>query len=55
MTTYKNIRNLSACVEKRGELGWVVGCSLRGERWDGKEEGQEEGETEEKSVSEVGI
>jgi len=28
-------------------LGWVVGCSLGGERWDGKEE---EGETEEESV-----
>jgi hypothetical protein len=28
-------------------LGWVFGCSLGGERWDGKEE---EGETEEESV-----
>ena len=55
MTTYKNIRNLSACVEKSGELGWVVGCSLGGERWDGKEEGEEEGETEEDSVGRVGI
>jgi hypothetical protein len=27
-------------------LGWVFGCSLGGERWDGKEEG----ETEEESV-----
>ena len=36
-----------ACVEKRGELRWVVGCSLGGERWDGEEEGEEEGETEE--------
>jgi len=35
-----------ACVEKRGELRWVVGCSLGGERWD-VEEGEEEGETEE--------
>jgi hypothetical protein len=32
VTTYKSIRNLSACVEKSGELGWVVGCSLGGER-----------------------
>jgi len=32
----------------------VVGCSLRGERWDGKEE--EKGETEEESVGRwVGI
>ena len=51
MTTYKRIRNLSACVEKRGELGWVVGCSLGGERWDR----EEEGETEEESVGRVGI
>jgi len=36
-----------ACVEKRGELRWVVGCSLGGEWWDGEEEGEEEGETEE--------
>jgi hypothetical protein len=36
-----------ACVEKRGELRWVVGCSLGGERWDGEEEREEEGETEE--------
>jgi hypothetical protein len=33
----------------------VVGCSLGGERWDGKEEGEEEGETEEDSVGRVGI
>jgi len=51
VTMYKSIRNLSACVEKMGELGWVVGCSLGGERWDG----EEEGETEEESVSRVGI
>jgi hypothetical protein len=51
VTTYKSIRNLSACVEKRGELGWVVGCSLGGERWDG----EEEAETEEESVGIVGI
>jgi len=40
-----------ACVEKRGELRWVVGCSLGGERWDEEEEGEEEGETEEERVS----
>jgi hypothetical protein len=28
-------------------LGWVFGCNLGGERWDGKEE---EGETKEESV-----
>jgi len=28
----QSIRNLSACVENSGELGWVVGCSLGGER-----------------------
>jgi len=33
-----------ASVEKRGELRWVVGCSLEGERWDVEEE---KGETEE--------
>jgi hypothetical protein len=33
-----------ASVEKRGELRWVVGCSLGGERWDVEEE---EGETKE--------
>jgi len=44
---------LSARVENSGELGWVVGCSLGGERWDGKEK---EGETEEESVGRwVGI
>jgi hypothetical protein len=51
VTTYKSIRNLSACVEKRGELGWVVVCSLGRERWDG----EEEGEIEEESVDRVGI
>jgi hypothetical protein len=51
VTRYKSIRNLSACVEKSGELRWVVGCSLGGERWDGKEEG----ETEEESVGRGGI
>ena len=34
-----------ACVEKRGELRWVVGCSLGRERWDGEEEGETEEET----------
>ena len=49
----QDIRNLSAHVENSGELGWVFGCSLGGERWDGKEE---EGETEEESVGRlVGI
>ena len=48
----QGIRNLSACVENSGELGWVVGCSLGGERWDGKEE---EGETEEESVDRGGV
>ena len=47
-------RNLSACVEKSGELGWVVGCILGGERWDGKEKKEEEGETEEESVGRGG-
>jgi len=32
---------LSARVENSGELGWVVGCSLGRERWDGKEEKEE--------------
>jgi hypothetical protein len=46
----QDIRNLSACVENSG---WVVGCSLGGERWDGKEE---EREIEEESVGRwVGI
>jgi hypothetical protein len=45
---------LSACVEKSGELGWVVGCILGGERWDGKEKKEEEGETEEESVGRGG-
>jgi len=43
----QDIRNLNARVENSGELGWVVGCSLGGERWDRKEE---EGATEEESV-----
>ena len=33
-------------LRRGGELGWVVGCSLGGERWDGEEEGEEEGEIE---------
>jgi hypothetical protein len=40
-----------ACVEKRGELRWVVSYNLGGERWDGEEEGEEEGEREEERVS----
>ena len=48
----QGIRNLSACVENSEELRWVVGCSMGGERWDGKEE---EGETEEESVSSGGV
>jgi len=48
----QGIRNLSACVENSGELGWVVGCSLGGERWDGKEK---EGEIEEESVGRGGV
>jgi len=48
---HKSIRNLSACVEKSGELGCVVGCSLGGERWDVKEEG----EAEEESVGRGGM
>jgi len=51
VTTYKSIRNLSACVEKMRELGWVVVCNLGRERWDG----EEEGEIEEESVGKVGI
>jgi hypothetical protein len=39
LTTYKSIRNLSACVEKRGRVG-IGGCSLGGESWDGEEEGE---------------
>jgi len=55
VTMYKSIRNLNACVKKSGEFGWVVDCSLGGERWDDKEEGEEEGETEEESVGILGI
>jgi len=42
-------------LRREGELGWVVGCSLGGERWDGEEEGEEEGEIEEESVGRMGI
>ena len=28
-------------LRKGGELGWVVGCNLERERWDGQEEGEE--------------
>jgi hypothetical protein len=46
VTTYKSIRKMRACVEKRGIfLGrWVVVCSLGGESWDGEEEGEIEEE-----------
>jgi hypothetical protein len=33
----------------------VVGYSLGGERWDGEEKGEEEGEIEEESVGRLGI
>ena len=36
-------------------MGWVVGCSLGGESWDGEEEGEEEGEIEEERVGRVDI
>jgi len=51
VTTYKSIRKMRACVEKRGIFlgGWVVVCSLGGESWDG----EEEGEIEEERVSRV--
>jgi hypothetical protein len=42
-------------LRRRGELGWVVGCNLGEERWDGEEEGKEEREIEEESVGRVGI
>ena len=53
VTTYKCIRKMSACVEKRGIClgGWVVVCSLGGESWDG----EEEGEIEEERVGRVWI
>jgi len=38
-------------LRRGGELGWVVGCNLGGESWDG----EEEGEIEEESVGKVGI
>jgi len=37
-------------LRRGGELEWVVGCSLGGESWDGKEEG----EIEEEIVGTVG-
>jgi hypothetical protein len=37
-------------LRRGGEMGWVVGCSLGGERGDGEEEGEEKGEIEEESV-----
>jgi hypothetical protein len=42
-------------LRRGGELGWVVGCSLGGESWDGEEEREEEGEIEEERVGRVGI
>jgi hypothetical protein len=38
-------------LRRGGELGWGVGCSSGGERWDG----EEEGEIEEESVGRVGM
>jgi len=38
-------------LRKGGELGWVAGYSLGGEKWDG----EEEGEIEEESVGRPGI
>ena len=38
-------------LRRGGELGWVVGCSLGEESWDG----EEEGEIEEERVGRVGI
>jgi hypothetical protein len=38
-------------LRREGELGWVVGCTSGGERWDE----EEEGEIEEESVGRVGI
>jgi hypothetical protein len=52
VTTYKSIRKMSACVEKRGIfLGGVVVFSLGGESWDE----EEEGEIEEERVGRVWI
>ena len=50
VTTYKSIRNLSACVEKSGELGWVVVCSLGGRGGMGKKKGKKK-EKQRKRVS----
>jgi len=51
VTAYKSIRNLSACVEKRGEScdGWLVAI------WEGGWYGEEEGEIEEERVGRVWI
>jgi len=38
-------------LRRERELGWVVGCSLGGESWDG----EEEGEIEEERVGRVCI
>jgi 3'-phosphoadenosine 5'-phosphosulfate sulfotransferase len=53
VTTYKNIRKMSACVEKMGIFlgGWVVVCSLGGESWDV----EEEEEIEEERVGRVWV
>ena len=50
---YKKLECL--CWEEGGELGWVFGCSLGEESWDGEEEGEEEWEIEEERVGIVGI
>jgi len=51
VTTYKSIRNLSACVEKRGRVG--MGGWLQFGR--GELGWEEEGEIEEERVGRVGI
>ena len=52
MTTYKSMRNLSACVEKRGRVG--MGAWLQfGKRGGGSWDGEEEGEIEEERVGRV--
>ena len=54
MTTFKSIRNLSACVEKSGRNGMGGWLQFgRGEL--GWEEGEEEREIEEERVGRVGI
>ena len=54
MTTYKSMRNLSACVEKRGRVG--MGAWLQfGKRGGGSWDGEEEGEIDEERVGRVWI